>query len=253
MYEVLVESGSIAAGTYAQSFKIRLRSNAAFDGDFPGDFAFSGVVDFDGVLKANSTIKHHYHAATGEYAYQLRTESNVAVADFFGMDCEVHQMTSRTAGSLRGLSMTGRLTAAKTLSGNSYFLPGYFNLDIDGIVNGAGVMLAAGYFVMSDGGTFTELSHMASAWLDNQQAGTVNGSHEFLYMTNNGASVMDQAMFIWAGNKITNLFRIETASGMVSAATTSAYTYTKWRRIKVVVGGSNGVGEETGYLIVDIV
>jgi len=253
VYEVLVESGTVSAGTYAQSFLMYQRSNATLAGNWAGDVTWTGTHDFDGALKANSYIKHHDHMSTGEYAYQLRTEANLATADFFGMDCEVHQPVDRTAGALRGLSMTCRLTAAKTLSGNASMIPIYGNLDIDGIVSGAGVMLAAGYFVMSDGGTFTELSHYCSVWFDNQQTGTVNGEHEFAYMTNNGDSTMDQALFIWAGNKITNLFRIETASGLVSAATTSAYTYTKWRRIKVVVGGMNGVGAETGYLIVDIV
>lgn len=40
---------------------------------------------------------------------------------------------------------------------------------------------------------------------------------------------------------------IESASGMVSAATTADYTFTKTRKIKVKAGG------EVGYLIMDIV
>jgi hypothetical protein len=59
--------------------------------------------------------------------------------------------------------------------------------------------------------------------------------------------MMNNAFYIYAGHHITNLFTIDTADGMVSAATTADYTFTKTRKIKVVAGG------ETGYLIMDIV
>lgn len=192
------------------------------------------------------SLKQHDHSTTGEYAYQLRTEYNGATADFFGMDCETHQLISRTAGGVRGLSMTGRLTAATTMSGASNMIPVYGNLDIDGTINGTG-LFSAGYFVVSAGGTFTSIGHLASLWVDSHQEGTVTGEHELIYMTNNGASTMDNAFYIYAGNKITNLFTIDTATGMVSDSTTADYTFTKTRKIKVVAGG------EIGYLIMDIV
>lgn len=259
VFEKFVETGTRAAGTYAQSYLMYMASNAAASGlwtfDANSEVEFLGTMNIAGQFYPTGTIKHHVHASVGEYAYQLRTESNLATGNFFGMDAEVHQMISRTSGAVRGLSMTGRLTAAKTMSGSSSLLPIYGNVDIDGIIDGSGVMLAAGYFVLSDGGTFTDLSHYACVWLDSQQTGTVNGNHEFVYMSNNGATVMDSAFFLRAGNSVTNLFTIQTASNMVSdTATTSAYTYTKWKRIKVNIGGNDGgVGAETGYLIVDIV
>ena len=193
-----------------------------------------------------ASLKHHDHVTAGDYAYQLRTEHNEATTDFFGMDCEVHQLISRTANGLRGLSMTGRLTAGTTISGSANMIPIYGNLDIDGTINGTG-LFAAGYFVVSAGGTFTAIGHLSSLWVDSHQEGTVTGEHELVYMTNNGASQMDNAFYIYAGNKITNLFTIDTASGMVSDSTTSDYTFTKTRKVKVVVGA------ETGYIIVDIV
>jgi hypothetical protein len=213
-----------------------------------------------GVLDAASTtqiylkglLKQHSHANTGDYAYQLRTESNVATANFFGMDCEVHQMLNRTAGGVRGLSMTGRIQSGKTLSGTANLIPGYFNLDVDGTINGTG-LFAALYSVVSAGGTFTAIGHLASLWVDSQQEGTVTGEHELIYMTNNGASQMDSAFYIYAGDKITNLFTIDTATGLVSEATEADYTFTKTRKIKVNIGGRAGVGAETGYIIVDSV
>jgi hypothetical protein len=195
-------------------------------------------------LHARALIKHHAHALTGDYAYQLRTECNKATGDFFGMDAEVHAMINRTAGGIRGLSMTGRIQASKTLSGTSNLIPGHFLLDVDGTINGTG-LFAALVAKVDAGGTFTALSHLASLWVDSLQEGTVNGEHELIYMTNNGASQMDQAIYLYAGNKITRLFAIDTAAGMVGDAADGDYTFTKTRKIKVKLGG------EDYYLIAD--
>jgi hypothetical protein len=191
-------------------------------------------------------IKQHDHSSTGDYAYQLRTESNKATGDFFGMDCEVHSMISRTADMVRGISMCGRVTAAKIMSGSSSIIPGYFLLDVDGVINGTG-LFAALVAKVDAGGTFTSIGHLASLWVDSTQEGSVTGEHELIYASNNGASQMDSFLYLYAGNKITNFFKIDTASGMVGDAVTADYTFTKTRKVKVVVGG------ETGYLIVDIV
>jgi prepilin-type processing-associated H-X9-DG protein len=197
-------------------------------------------------------IKHHAHASEGEYAHQLRTESNLATGNFFGMDCEVHQMLNRTAGGVRGLSMTGRIQASKTLSGTSNLIPGYFLLDVDGAINGSG-LFAALVAKVDAGGTFTSIGHLASLWVDSLQEGTVTGNHELIYATNNGASTMDSFIYLYAGDKITNLFTIDTATGLVADAVSGDYTFTKTRKIKVSVGGrEGGVGAETGYIIVDI-
>jgi hypothetical protein len=210
------------------------------------DFLSGSTFNVGGQFTPSGAIKHHVHSTTGDYAYQLRTESNSATGNFFGMDCEVHQLIDRTAGGVRGISICGRLTASKTISGSANLIPFYGVLDIDGTLNSTGIF-ATGYLGVDAGGTFTAVSHLTSLWLNSAQEGTVNGEHELLYMSNNGASVMDQAIYVYAGNKITNLFTINTATGMVSDATTADYTFTKTRKVKVNVGG------ETGYLVVDII
>lgn len=214
-----------------------------------GDKTFTlGSTDADptGQLYIKGTLKLHDHADTGDYAFQLRTESNAATGNFFGMDCEVHQMVSRTAGGIRGLSMTGRVTATKTISGTANIVAGHFLLDVDGTLNGTGLH-AALVAKVDAGGTFTNVGHLASLWVDSLQEGTVTGEHELIYMTNNGATTMDNAFYIYAGDKITNLMTISTANGMVGDKAAGDYTFTATRKIKVNVGG------ETGYIIVDIV
>jgi hypothetical protein len=188
----------------------------------------------------DNIIKHHYHnVAADQYAYQLRTETLLATTQFFGMDAEVHQAANRTADGVEGLSMTARLVAGFTMSGNSSLIPIRGNLDIDGIINGAGIF-SAGYFVVDDGGTFTALSHLASLWLDSHQTGVVGGSHELLYMTNNGASVMDCAIYLRAGNAITNFISFDTCGGMIGAKVDADIAYAHYRTLAVTVDGLPG-------------
>lgn len=197
-------------------------------------------IDVSGRARFDNEIKHHFHnVETNQYAYQLRTETLLATTQFFGMDCEVHQAISRTADGVQGLSMTARLKAAMTMSGTSSLIPIRGNLDIDGTINGSG-LFAAGYFVVSAGGTFTALSHLSSLWVDSQQEGVVGGNHELIYMTNNGASVMDQAIFVYGGNKISKLFAFDTCGTMISAKTDADVAYAHYRKIECTVDGLTG-------------
>jgi len=190
-------------------------------------------------LYLKGSLKLHAHALTGDYAYQLRTESNKATGNFFGEDLEVHQMLNRTADGVRGLSMCGRLKAGITMSGTSNLIPGHFLLDVDGTINGTG-LFAALVAKVDAGGTFTALSHLASLWVDSLQEGTVNGSHELVYMTNNGASVMDQAFYIYGGNKISKLMELNTCGTMVGDKVDADIAYAHYRKVAVSVDGADG-------------
>jgi len=144
------------------------------------------------------------------------------------------------------------LAATYTMTGGS--LVGlYGQVSNLGTINGSGAILAELYGLLEDGGTFTAVSHIASAWLDSHLTKTISsGDSELLYMTNNGSTTLGSAIYLRPGNKITNFMTIDTASGMVSDKTEGDFTFTATRKIKVNVGGVNGVGAETGYLIVDI-
>jgi hypothetical protein len=202
-------------------------------------------------LHAKALIKHHAHALTGDYAYQLRTECNKATGDFFGQDMEVHAMINRTAGGIRGLSMCGRIQADKTLSGTSSLIPGYFLLDVDGAINGSG-LFAALVAKIDAGGTFTAIGHLASLWVDSLQGGTVTGNHELIYATNNGESQMDSFIYLYPGDKITYFMVIDTANGMVGDEVAGDYAFTATRKLKVMVGGRNGAPGSVGYIPIDI-
>jgi len=186
------------------------------------------------------SFKNHHHVTTESYAQQLRTEYNAATGDFFGIDAEAHQYVSRTEGTLRGISMCARNVAGSTLSVSSSITAGYFLLDNDGTLNGSGVIASAMVAKVDAGGVFTQVSHLCSLWLDSTQQSVVGGEHELLYMSNNGATTMDRAIYVYGGNKITNLFELNTVTGMVGAKVDADIAYAHYKKVNVTVDGVAG-------------
>lgn len=192
---------------------------------------------------------HNCTSTTGGYALEVKGEPTQSSGVFFGIETTVDAKPG-TATSQAGIAGNGgvcRLAATYTMTGGS-LIGSYGQVCNLGTINGAGAMVAGSYSLVADGGTYTAVSHLSAAWLDSHLTKTVTaGNTEFLYISNNGSTTFNNAIYVYAGNKITQLFEIDTASGMVSAATTADYTFTKTRKIKVKAGG------EVGYLIMDIV
>jgi len=157
-------------------------------------------------------------------------------------DCKAALVTGGGNTAVQGVS---RLAATYTATGGS-LIGTYGQVANNGTVNGSGIMMAGLYGLIEDGGVYTSVSHLSAAWLDSHLDQTVSaGEVELLYMSNNGDTTFDQAMYIYAGNKITNLFNINTASGMLADndAGGSTLDFTNWRTIKIVLEG------ETYYLV----
>lgn len=211
---------------------------------------FAGQVQSEaGFYSTDGINKFHNHACTEGYAVEIKSDPVSVSGVHFGVEVTVDATPSTETSQLgtRGGGHIGRLAAGYTMTGGS--LVGAYGQACNlGTLNGSGIIMSGSYALLEDGGVFTAVSHVAGEWVDSHLNKTITaGKSELAYWTNNGATVLDNALYIYAGNKITNLFTIDTASGMVSDATTADYTFTKTRKVKVVVGG------ETGYLIVDIV
>ena len=262
VYEVLSESGSIAAGTYAQSYAVYSRSNVTgfyFGSDKNGqNFYLYGAITgkyckwkaSSDYLDVHGYLKVHNHATTVGYAIEAKSNFNGTATSHFGITSTVEWEPTgltATAGSVQGLQGVARLAATYTITGGS-LIGTYGQICNLGTINGSGVVAAGMYSLIEDGGVYTAVSHLASLWVDSHLASAVSaGSYDMCYITNNGSTAAANVFYIYAGHKITNLFTIDTADGMVSDSTTADYTFTKTRKIKVVAGG------ETGYLIMDIV
>ena len=194
-------------------------------------------------------VKFHSRPNIDGYVLEVKSEPTSVSGTHFGIETTVdHEPSTATSAlGVRGVGGIARLAATYTMTGGSV-IGTYGQVCNLGTVNGSGAVLSGLYGLIEDGGTYTAVSHVNAAWLDSHLDQTVTaGLSELLYMTNNGDTVMDNAFYIYAGNNITNLFTIDTASGMVSDSTTADYTFTKTRKIKVNVGG------ETGYIVVDII
>ena len=194
---------------------------------------------------------HNRTDCSGGYALEVKSEPTQLSGTHFGAEVTVdHKPTAATSAlGVRGTGGIARLAATYTMTGGS-MVGAYGQVCNLGTINGSGAMVSGLYGLIEDGGTYTAVSHLSAAWLDSHLTKTVTaGIKDFLYITNNGTTTFDNVIYVYAGEKITNLLTIEstTDAGLVSDAVTADYTFTKTRKIKVNVGG------ETGYIVVDIV
>lgn len=199
----------------------------------------------DSLFRVNGVTKLFNRPTTDAFALQVKSEFTDTDAGHNCLevtaDCKAALTTGGGNTAVQGVS---RLAATYTATAGT-LIGTYGQVCNLGTLNGSGIMLAGLYGLIEDGGVYTAVSHVAAAWLDSHLAKTVTaGESELLYMTNNGATTLKQALYVYAGNKITNLFNINTASGMVSANTTGGSTlnFTDWKTIKIVLEG------ETYYL-----
>jgi hypothetical protein len=157
--------------------------------------------------------------ATTDYALQIRSESAKTSGTHWGIDGETHLKASGTA-TLRGNQGVAVLDTGYTSTAGS-LIGTYGQARADGTFNAGGGFITGLYGLVEASAAITA-SHVSSLWLDSHQNNTVTGSHQLLYMTNNGSATMDEAIYIYGGNKITNLFQLNTVSGMVSNTATTA-------------------------------
>jgi len=199
----------------------------------------------------DGVVKFHNRPTTDAYVLEVKSEVTSVAGTHFGIETTVdhHPSTAASALGARGTGSICRLASGHTMTGGS-LVGGYSQVSNIGTQNGAGIIDAAHYCLIEEGGgTFTAVEHVAALWLDSHLDQTITaGKSSFAYISNNGDTTFDNVFYIYAGDHITNLFTIDALgdTGIVSAATTADYTFTKYYRIKVNVNG------ETAYLIADV-
>jgi hypothetical protein len=207
-----------------------------------------GIVHCDGGYTADGITKLRNRPTTDAYALEVKTEYTGTAALHWAITstADWHPTTAAATGSgIQGLQGVGRLAASHSMTGGS-IVGTYGQVCNLGTVNGSGITLAGVYGLIEDGGVYTAVSHVAAGWFDSHLSQAVTaGKSELLYMSNNGSTTLGQAIYIYAGNKTTNLFSIEVASGMVSAdnAGGSTLNFTNWKTIKIELDG------QTHYLV----
>ncbi len=168
--------------------------------------------------------------STGDYTAQIRGVVGKTSGTYIGLDGETHLAATGTT-SIRGTQGVAVVDATYTATGTT-LIGTYGQARADGTVAGASFM--AGLYGLIEASAAITASHVCSAWLDSHQAEAVTGSHQLLYMTNNGAAQMDEAMYIYGGDKITSLMALDTVDGMVSD---TAETGGSSKKIKITIDG----------------
>lgn len=173
-----------------------------------------------------------------DYAFQIRSESGKASGTHWGIDSETHLKASGST-TIRGVQGVAVVDTGYTLTGGS-LIGVYGQARADGAIAGGAGFLAALYGLIEEGGGAVVASHVASLWLDSHRNTAITGEHELLYMTNNGQATMDQAIFLYPGNKISHLLTIDPADdGLVDDA--SGETLTPVKKINVKIDGTTYV------------
>lgn len=217
-----------------------------------GNLVFKGVDGYYvrfGTTDNPLQVKVHARPTTAGSTIEVRSRPSSATATHYGVDSTTDWRetvaSTITGGGIRAIQGVARIDAANTITGGSVTgVYGQVALNATATANGAGIMMNAIYGLIEDGGTYTAVSHLAVAWLDSHLTKTVSaGMTEFVYISNNGSTTFNQVFYIYPGNKITNLLRIDTSTGMVGANNAGDATFANWKTIKVNLDGT------THYLI----
>jgi hypothetical protein len=162
--------------------------------------------------------------SAGTYAIQVRGYHRDTSGNFFGIDNEADLYTTGT-GSVRGASNVAKVRAGITATDSTLIgCYGQARVDSTGVL--AGNSFLVGLYGLIEASPAVTANHVTSCWLDSHQAEAVTGEHDLLYMTNNGAAVMDQAIHLYGPN-ITNFIKLDTCSTFVTATATTSGTSKK--------------------------
>jgi hypothetical protein len=168
--------------------------------------------------------------ATNSYALQVRSVSGITSGLHQGIDSETHLGATGT-GTIRGVQGVAVVDATFTAT-DTTLIGTYGQARADGTVAGASFL--TGLYGLIEASAAITATHVTSCWLDSHQAEAVTGAHDLLYMTNNGAAQMDQAIHLYGGDKITALINLDTCSGMVAD---TAETGGSSKKIKILIDG----------------
>ena len=193
----------------------------------------TGQLYFNDSGLSAQTLKIHNHLMTtaGIGCYEGKTETIATSGTHYGINQEAHISATGT-GSVFGVFGVGVVASTFTVTGG-WIIGTYGQARADGTMAGGGIM--AGILGLIEASAAITASHVCSAWLDSHQANAVTGSHQLLYMTNNGAAIMDEAIYLYGADKITAFVSFDDCDTMV---TDIGGTLTPTQKILINVDGT---------------
>lgn len=174
----------------------------------------TGQLYWNDSASATKTIKAHNHDSTSTINAEFKYDTAITSGATYGIWCDNNIGATGTASATAILGVA-TVESGVTVTGGT-IIGTYGQARANGTVAGASFL--AGLYGLIEASAAITATHVTSCWLDSHQANAVTGQHDLLYMTNNGAAVMDQAIYLYGGNKISNLFELNTVSGMTDAS-----------------------------------
>jgi len=181
----------------------------------------------------SKSLKLHNHDTIATMNNEFKYETINTSGANYGTWNECHIAATGTA-TLRAQTNVAVVESTYTVTGTT-LIGTYSQARADGTIAGSS-FVAASYSIIEASAAMT-VSHLCSQWLDSHQANAVTGSHQLAYWTNNGAATMDEALYLYGGDKISAFVNFDTCGGgMVTTATGETMTVTD--KIAITIGGA---------------
>ena len=241
VYEKRVVTGTVAAGTYTESYELYLKSNATFKSgwDVTGAITQTGNNTIVGNMKITGHqemvvpasgygLKIHSHLNTGEWANEFKGEFTATSGTMDGIAAHYHLKGTGT-GVMRSILGVAYLDAGITLSGTlgtGSWLSGVLgSATVEGVLNGTAVTVTGTYGGLGAcAGTLTACKYMSGLWGDTAQLTQAPSAGEVqcLLLSHSTGCTIGQAIYIAGPTYITNFLTIESAAGFATAGATVA-------------------------------
>jgi hypothetical protein len=221
------------------------------DKDAAYGITLTGAYTTNGIKINQGSFKCHLHNQTAQtYNAEFKYDAQNVTGYAYGIDSTTEiepggsTPANRTSGGMRGIYAHIRVRAGFTLTGG-YDAAMHATFTNLGTINAAAGNATAGHFAIAAGGVWTAVQQLTCLSLRSELASAVSaGSTWMLDITNAGTTNWDAAIHVNASNKITNLFELETASGMIGANVSGgSVNFNNYKAIKIDIDGT------THYLV----
>ncbi len=177
----------------------------------------------------SKSLKLHNHDTAATMNNEFKYETINTSGSNYGTWNECHIAASGTA-SLRAQTNVAVVEATVTAT-DTTLIGSYAQVRADGDVAGDS-FLSSIYGIVGASAAMTA-SHVNALWLDTHMANAITGSYQLIYMTENGATALDQVMYIRTPGAVA-FAEFDTCSAFVSATAETGGTA---KKIKITIDG----------------